>query len=50
MARNELSELAIIYRSIEELTPHSSNARTHSKQQIRKIAESIKEFGFTRNF
>ena len=27
--------------------PYSSNARTHSKQQIRKIAESIKNFGFT---
>ena len=39
--------LTVIYRSIPELTPYERNARTHSKQQIRKIAESIRAFGFT---
>jgi DNA modification methylase len=29
------------------LTPYSSNARTHTKHQIRQIAESIRVFGFT---
>ena len=29
------------------LTPYASNARTHSKKQIRQIAASITEFGFT---
>jgi hypothetical protein len=29
------------------LRPYGNNARTHSKQQIRQIAASIKEFGFT---
>ena len=39
--------LAVVYRNILELTPYERNARTHSKQQIRKIAESIRAFGFT---
>jgi len=41
------SELAIIYRLVKDLIPHSSNARTHSRHQIRQIAESVKTFGFT---
>jgi DNA modification methylase len=47
MSSNDFSKLAIIYRSLEELTPHSSNARTHSRHQIRQIADSVKVFGFT---
>ena len=31
----------------EALSPYSENARTHSKSQIRQIAQSIKTFGFT---
>lgn len=34
-------------RSPQELTPNPRNARTHSKKQIRQIAESIQAFGFT---
>jgi hypothetical protein len=30
----------------EALKPYARNARTHSKKQIRQIADSIKEFGF----
>lgn len=33
--------------SIRGLAPWKWNARTHSKKQVRQIAESIKEFGFT---
>ncbi len=33
--------------SIADLKPWEQNARTHSKAQIRQIAESIKTFGFT---
>jgi len=33
--------------SLSELKPWVRNARTHSKKQIRQIAESIKAFGFT---
>ena len=29
-----------------ELKPYRNNARTHSRKQIRQIAESIKRFGF----
>src|SRR4029077_7849211 len=31
---------------VRELRPHPNNARTHSKKQIRQIANSIGKFGF----
>ena len=31
---------------IEKLKPYENNARTHSEEQVEKIANSIKEFGF----
>src|SRR6266849_3818119 len=31
---------------VNRLTAYKGNARTHSKKQIRKIADSIKRFGF----
>ncbi|MBV9394060.1 MAG: ParB N-terminal domain-containing protein, partial [Methylobacteriaceae bacterium] len=31
---------------LEQLRPWKRNARTHSKKQIRQIANSITEFGF----
>jgi ParB-like chromosome segregation protein Spo0J len=31
---------------LEQLRPWKRNARTHSKKQVRQIAESINEFGF----
>ena len=31
---------------VNELRPYPNNARTHSKKQIRQIANSIKKFGF----
>jgi len=34
-------------RATDELVPYARNARTHSEEQIRKIARSISEFGFT---
>jgi DNA modification methylase len=32
---------------VASLRPHPGNARTHSKKQIRQIADSIRRFGFT---
>jgi ParB-like chromosome segregation protein Spo0J len=32
--------------SVESLIPYARNARTHSDDQVSKIASSIKEFGF----
>src|SRR5215471_12845157 len=32
---------------ISSLKPWGRNARTHSRKQIRQIADSIREFGFT---
>ncbi len=34
-------------RAASTLTPYAGNARTHSKKQIRQIADSIRRFGFT---
>lgn len=41
------SNISIEYRNVVDLKPYDQNARTHSKKQIRQIAESIKRFGFT---
>jgi hypothetical protein len=35
------------YIAVTRLRPHPGNARTHSKGQIRQIADSIRKFGFT---
>src|SRR5258708_20645256 len=32
---------------VASLRPHQGNARSHSKKQIRQIADSIRHFGFT---
>jgi DNA modification methylase len=42
-----LSELQVTYEEIQNLVPYARNARTHSKRQIRQIADSIRAFGFT---
>jgi DNA modification methylase len=39
--------LVIEHRAIASLRPYARNARRHSKQQIRQIADSIQRFGFT---
>lgn len=41
------ADLAVTYRRIAELEPFAGNPRTHSKKQIRQIARSIREFGWT---
>jgi DNA modification methylase len=38
---------AIEMVSVSSLKPYKGNARTHSKKQLRQIADSIKKFGFT---
>lgn len=39
--------LTIEHRSPDGLKPYPGNARTHSKKQVRQIADSIERFGFT---
>jgi DNA modification methylase len=41
------NQLTVTYEEIRNLVPYARNARTHSKHQIRQIAESIRAFGFT---
>ena len=42
-----LRQLQVTYEEIPNLVPYARNARTHSKRQIRQIADSIHTFGFT---
>jgi len=37
----------IVMRPIGALVPYASNSRTHTPEQIAKIARSIEAFGFT---
>ncbi|MFN3595583.1 MAG: ParB/Srx family N-terminal domain-containing protein, partial [Thiobacillaceae bacterium] len=39
--------LRVEYRKIETLIPYARNPRTHSDEQVAKIAASIVEFGWT---
>lgn len=39
-------ELAVTYLPIANLKENPHNSRTHTKQQIRQVANSIREFGF----
>jgi ParB-like chromosome segregation protein Spo0J len=38
--------MKIEYTLVRELRPYRNNARTHSKKQVRQIANSIEKFGF----
>lgn len=37
----------IEYVGLDKLTPYARNSRTHSQEQVKQIAASIREFGFT---
>lgn len=39
--------MKVINKKISELKPYKKNAKKHDKVQVERIAESIKEFGFT---
>jgi DNA modification methylase len=45
--RKTMQSMAIETMLVASLRPHPGNARTHSKKQIRQIADSIRRFGFT---
>lgn len=42
-----MTELNIVYRSVNTLTLYADNAKTHGNEQVAAIARSITEFGFT---
>jgi DNA modification methylase len=42
-----MQSMAVAPMQVAGLRPYSRNARTHSKKQIRQIADSIRKFGFT---
>ena len=43
----QTEDLKVVYRNVSELIPYARNARTHSDEQVARIAASIKEFGWT---
>jgi ParB-like chromosome segregation protein Spo0J len=47
MKAKESPPLLILYQKIDQLKPYAHNARTHTKRQIKQIAESIRVFGWT---
>jgi ParB-like chromosome segregation protein Spo0J len=47
VAPNTIQPMAIEPMPVAKLRPYAGNARTHSKKQIRQIADSIRRFGFT---
>jgi len=38
--------LEIEYKSLSDLIPYARNSRTHSEAQVKRLAASIREFGF----
>jgi DNA modification methylase len=46
LEREAMKETNFEYRDVDELIPYARNARTHSPEQVQKLAGSIKEFGF----
>lgn len=42
-----MENIQITYRNIRDLKPYKKNAKKHPKEQVERIANSIKEFGFT---
>jgi ParB-like chromosome segregation protein Spo0J len=47
MKTQETSTLTVVDQTFDRLKPYPRNARTHSKQQIRQIANSLETFGWT---
>jgi DNA modification methylase len=46
-SNKNIHALKVEYKKTAELIPYVNNARTHSEEQIKQVAASIKEFGFT---
>tara|TARA_R110000737_G_C14569045_1_gene483763 strand:- start:839 stop:1384 length:546 start_codon:yes stop_codon:yes gene_type:complete len=46
-SNKNIHALKVDYKNRAELIPYVNNARTHSEEQIKQVAASIKEFGFT---
>ena len=44
--QSHIPELKVTLMSVDDLQPYKNNARTHSKRQVRKIADSIDAVGF----
>lgn len=41
------SGIKVTYRNIRELKPYKKNAKKHPKEQVERIMNSIKKFGFS---
>lgn len=43
----QYKDMPIVWKPIKELKPYKKNAKKHTKEQVKQIANSIQEFGFT---
>lgn len=43
---NKANGIKVTYRNIRELKPYKKNAKKHPKEQVERIMNSIKQFGF----
>jgi DNA modification methylase len=43
----KVRDLKVVDRPIDSIKPYESNPRKHSRKQIRQLADSIRQFGFT---
>lgn len=41
-----MNKQQIVYVKLSDIKPYKNNAKKHSKEQVEKLAKSIKEFGF----
>lgn len=42
-----MKKLEVVYLPLTDLTPYAQNARTHNKEQVGQLVDSIREFGWT---
>jgi ParB-like chromosome segregation protein Spo0J len=40
-------DMAVVWRSVDDLSPHPNNPRTHSDEQLEQLFASISRFGWT---
>ena len=38
----------VVFRRTANLVPYANNARTHTPEQVKQIAASVREFGFAK--
>ena len=40
----QIASMAVVQREVSSLVPYENNARKHPKEQVAKLADSIRDF------